>query len=164
MNRPLLMPGEIERVLGWGQLPAELRRRLPEVSTTYYAGAANLNTMPAELLPTRVGGCPETCKLLLERRTRRPFSGSLEVQSLIGPRLIGDYAVDFRYLADETLRLTVWGGTGAALRMHVRLTPLADKNAPWVVLAAYPVPRPATDDPARTPEGPLFANPTPVDR
>src|SRR5690606_21486564 len=114
---------------------------------------------PPELLPTLLGGCPETCQLLLERRARQPFANSIEVQSLVGARLSGDYAVDYRYLPDESLRLTLWGRSGAALRMHVRLTPLADQRAPWAVLAAYPVPRPATDDPTRTPEGALFANP-----
>ena len=158
LNRRLLLPVEIERVLGWNELPEALRRRLPDLLTTHYSGASNLNTMPPELLPTVIGGCPETCRLLVERRARQPFGNSFEVQSLIGPRLAGDHAVDYRYMADQVLRLTVWGGTGAALRMHVRLTPLADQHAPWAVLAAYPVPRPATDDLARTPEGDLFAH------
>lgn len=159
LNRRLLLPLELDRVLGWNELPETLRRRLPDLVTTYYAGPANLNTAPAELLPVHMTGCPETCQLLVDQRARRPFANSTEVQSLVGMRFRGDYAVDYRYMPDETLRLTLWARTGAGRRMHVRLTPLADQRAPWAVLAAYPVPRPAADDPARTPEGALFANP-----
>lgn len=157
-NRRLLLPVEIERVIGWSELPEDLRRRLPELITTYYSGAANLNTAPADLLPTWVNGCPETCGALVEQRSRQPFESSYQVQALVGPRLAGDEAVDYRYLPSEMLRITLWSGTGGALRMHVRLTPLADQHAPWAVLAAYPVPRPAADEPARTPDGALFAN------
>src|SRR5690606_18800738 len=103
LNRRLLLPVEIDRVLGWNELPEALRRRLPDLLTTYYSGAVNLNTIPPELLPTLLGGCPETCQLLLERRARQPFANSIEVQSLVGARLSGDYAVDYRYLPDESL-------------------------------------------------------------
>ncbi|TKS52809.1 general secretion pathway protein GspK [Luteimonas yindakuii] len=164
LNRRLLLPVELDRVLGWDELPEAVRRRLPDLVTTYYGGAVNLNTSPPELLPIHLGGCPETCQLLAEQRTRRPFANSVEVLSAVGTRLEGDPAVDYRYMPAQELRLTVWGGTGAALRMHVRLSPLADQSAPWAVLAAYPVPRPASDDPARTPEGALFSDPQTADR
>lgn len=159
LNRRLLLPLELERVLGWNELPETLRRRLPDLVTTHYSGSTNLNTAPPDLLPVWLGGCPETCGLLLERRQQQPFADSYEIQALLGPRIVGDEMMDYRYLSGEVLRLTLWSGTGAALRMHVRLTPLADQRAPWAVLAAYRVPRPATDDPARTPEGDFFSNP-----
>lgn len=164
LNRRLLLPSEIDRVLGWETVPQDLRRRLPDLFTTFHAGGVNPNTAPPELLPMLMTGCPETCRQVLDRRTRQPFINSYDLMGLIGARLRGDIDMDYRYLPAPELRLTVWGGTGMALRMHVRLSPLADQHAPWAVLAAYPVPRPAADEPARTPDGALFANPQTADR
>lgn len=164
LNRRLLLPSEIDRVLGWETVPEDVRRRLPDLFTTFHAGGVNPNTAPPELLPMLITGCPDTCRLVLDRRTRQPFINSYDLMALIGARLRGDIDMDYRYLPAPELRLTVWAGAGAALRMHVRLSPLADKHAPWAVLAAYPVPRPAADEPARTPDGALFANPQTADR
>ena len=163
-NRRLLTPQEISRVLGWDALPADQLARIAERITPYYSGAVNLNTMPAALLPTWIAGCPAACEQLVLRRGQVPFANSFEVQALLATSLPGDDLIDYRYIADEGLRLTVWGRTGAAWRFHVRLTPLANRRAPWSILASYPLPRPSgNDQPAEQTGSALFADPE-VDR
>lgn len=160
-NRRLLTPAEIVRPLGWSELPPDLRAALPELVTPYYSGAVNLNTMPSGLLPTWVPGCPEACDRLIEARKESPFLSARDLRARLGILLPGDDAVDYRFLADEALRFTLWGRTGAAWRIHVRLTPLADKRGPWSILAAYPIPRPPFDEPAEETGSALLADPTP---
>lgn len=160
-NRRLLTPAEIVRPMDWAQLPAELLEKLPGRITPYYSGAVNLNTMPRELLPTWVPGCPEVCDRLVAARRQLPFVSGLDVQNRLGVRLPGDFAIDYRFLADEVLRLTLWGESGAAWRIHVRLTPLVDKRGPWSILASYPIARPSFDEPADETGSPLLADPTP---
>lgn len=162
-NRRLLVPGEIARVKGWGELPPEQLARVIDYITPYYSGAMNLNTMPAGLLPVWVPGCPETCNALVARRNELPFISSTDLQARLAIRLPGDAAIDYRFVAEDTLRLTLWGRTGAAWRMHVRLSPLVDKRGPWSILAIYPTPRPSNDEPAKKTGSTLFAYPT-IDR
>lgn len=157
-NRRLLLPMELERVLGWDELPPQTLAALQSVTTTFYAGALNLNTAPASLLPTLINGCPRTCDTLMAQRRDRPFRSAVELQALLGVQLPGDDMVEYRFAPSDTLRLTVWGRTGAAMRIHVRLTPLADKRAPWTILAAYPVARPSLDDAPRPIDSALFAD------
>lgn len=163
-NRRLMVPRELSRVLGWDELPHSLLEAMAERTTPYYSGALNLNTMPRELLPTWIPGCPEACDALVARRREHPFSSTVELQGRLGIQLPGDDAVDYRYLADETLRLTLWGRTGGAWRFHVRLTPLADKRGPWSILAAYPIARPTLDEPAEDTGSALFTDSTPDQR
>jgi Type II secretory pathway, component PulK len=158
-NRRLLTPGELARVMGWERLPREQLERLVAHITPYYAGATNLNTAPESLLPVWLDGCPETCARLVAERRRAPFRNGYEVQDRLGIVLPGEPGVDYRFLADEGLVMTLWGRTGIAWRMHVRLTPLAAQRGPWSILAAYPIPRPRTDElPADTGSA-LFADP-----
>lgn len=160
-NRRLLLPGEIRRVLGWRALPGQ--GALPDLLTTFYSGAVNLNTMPAALLPVWLPGCPRTCELFAEMRKRKAFQSGAEVQTLLGIRLPGDDAVDYRFLASDVLRVTFWGKSGEAWRIHVRFTPLADQRGPWSILAAYPVPRPDEHASAQPTGSALFAD-APTDR
>ena len=162
-NRRLLLPQEVGRVMGWRDLPREQRDQIVQLSTTYYAGAVNLNTMPAEMLPGWLPGCPKTCDSFRAQRELRPFRTSLEVETLLGIRLPGDSAVEYRYAPSDVLRLTLWARTGAAMRIHVQLTPLADQRGPWSILAAYPVPRPALNAPSK-PTGSAFFADAPTDR
>lgn len=158
-NRRLLTPAEVARVRGWSDLPPDRLARIAERITPFYSGAINLNTLPRELLPAWVPGCPQACDRLVELRRQAPFRTAYEVQSRLGVLLPGDVSTDYRFLAEDTLRLTVWGRTGTAWRMHVRLTPLADKRGPWSILAAYPIARPLSDEPADETGSPLFADP-----
>ena len=158
-NRRLLTPSEIGRVMGWGALEPALLADLPERITPYYSGAVNLNTAPAVLLPFWIPGCPETCDRLVAMRREQPFRSGYDLQARLGITLPGDAGIDYRFLADETLRITWWGRAGAAWRMHVRLTPLADKRGPWSILAAHPILRPPTDEPAEATGSDLLADP-----
>lgn len=162
-NRRLLLPLELGRIIGWRALPEAQREALAELSTTFYAGAFNLNTAPAALLPGWLSGCPQACEALVARREIRPFNTSTEIETLLGVRLSGDSMMEYRYAPSDTLRLTLWGRTGTAWRIHVRLTALADQSAPWSVLAAYPVPRPPLHAPPQPTGSALFAD-TPPDR
>ncbi|MDQ2702909.1 MAG: general secretion pathway protein GspK [Pseudomonadota bacterium] len=163
-GRRLLLPVEAGAILGWEQLPQALRDRLPELTTTFESGAVNLNTAPEALLPTWIAGCPETCKALVARRDARPFGNSRELEQVLGVRLPGDSLVDYRYLGSDVLRLTLWGRSGAARRIHVRFTPVADQRGPWSILAAYPVPRPADHATTQATGSDLFADPPPGGR
>ncbi len=155
----LLLPIEVLRVYEWWKLPAEARRRILEITTTFESGAVNLNTAPAALLPTWISGCPANCEALIARRSRAPYRSSYELQTELGIRLPGDDITDYRFMASESMRFTLWGRSGEAWRIHVRLTPLADRRAPWAVLAAYPVPvpRPIPQD-IKSIEDPLFTD------
>lgn len=157
-NRRLLVPGELARVMGWDSLPPQKLASMIEHITPYYSGGLNLNTMPEELLPLRVPGCPDACRRLVQQRRERPFTSTAELQGRLAVRVRGDEALDYRYVADSTVRVTLWRRTGAAWRMHVRLTPLADQQGPWSILAAYPIARPATNETVEQTGSPLFAD------
>lgn len=159
-NRRLLSPAEILRPLGWSDLPDGLKAVLPERVSPFYSGAVNINTMPRDLLPIWVPGCPDACDRLVQARRERPFTSSRDLRGRLGILLPGDDS-DYRTLADESLRLTLWGRTGAAWRIHVRLSPLADKRGPWSILAAYPISRPSLDETADETGSALLADPTP---
>lgn len=158
-NRRLRLPEEIHRVQGWDRLPVDMRGHIAEVATVYHVGGLNLNTAPAALLPAFLSGCPQTCEAFQARRAQVPFLSGLEVETLLGVRLPGDSLIDYRFAPSENLRLTVWGRTGAAMRIHVELAPLTDQHAPWYVLAAYPVPRPSLNVPAQSTDSALLADP-----
>lgn len=160
-NRRLLVPGELALVMGWDGLPPEKLAAVIDHLTPYYAGGINPNTMPEELLPLRIPGCPETCRRLVEQRRLRPFTSTSDLQARLAIQVPGDDALDYRYVADDTLRITLWRRTGAAWRMHVRLTPLADQQGPWSILAAYPIARPSSNEPVEQTGSPLFAYKTP---
>lgn len=157
-NRRLLAPVELDRVLGWGDHSGLRHEVVSEQTTTFYAGPLNLNTAPPEVLSLVLPGCPETCDVLLDHRREAPLRSGREVQAMLGIVLPGDPMSDYRYAPSDELRLTLWGDSGAAWRIHVRLTPMADGQAPWVFLAAYQVTRPDTDDPSRTIDHALFAD------
>lgn len=159
-DRRLLVPREMDRVLGWDALPADRREALARIATTFYAGAVNLNAAPPEVLAVYLESCREDCRALLAQRERRPFRSSGELEAAAGDRLPGDALTDYRFAPSDTLRLTLWGRSGAAWRIHVRLTPLADQRAPWSFLAAYPVARPSLDEPPRPIDSALFADAT----
>ena len=158
-DRPLLIPGELSQVLGWDGLSAAQRRQVAEWGTAVYTGALNLNTAPPPLLEALVAGCGRACRRRLDDRVSRPFADAREFERETGARLPGDRDVDFRTAPSESLRFTLWGASGSAWRIHVRLTPLADQAAPWSVEAAYRVPRPVTDAVPRPIQSPLFAEP-----
>ena len=160
-NRRLLVPGELAMVMGWDSLPPGKLANMIEHITPYYTGGINPNTMPEELLPLRIPGCPETCRRLVEQRRLRPFISTFDLQGRLAIRVPGDDALDYRYVADDSVRITLWRRTGAAWRMHVRLTPLADQQGPWSILAAYPIARPSPNEPVEQTGSPLFADKTP---
>lgn len=163
-NRRLLVPSELARVLGWEALPETARARLPELVTTFESGAVNLNTMPEALLPAWLPGCPETCRRLVARRRQVPFASGREVELLLGVTLPGDSAIGYRFLASDVLRMTVWGRSGVAWRIHVRFTPIADQRGPWSILAVHPVSRPPEDAIAQPTGSSLFADAAPARR
>lgn len=156
-GRPLLAPSELRGVYGWRSLDARVRDRAVDLSTTAYSGALNLNTAPAELLGALALDCRERCRARIAARGESPFEDGLQFQQQTGIALPGDPAADYRVAPSDALRLTLAGRTGRAWRMHVRLTPLADRTGPWTVEAAYRMPRPTADDAPATIQSPLFA-------
>lgn len=163
-NRRLASPVEIERILGWDVMsPAQLQA-WSNLSTPYYLGAVNLNTVPAALLPRWLPGCPENCERFVQFREQQPFRNAFQVTERLGVELPGDPSTDYRFLADDALRLTLWGRAGSALRLHVRWDQVAGQAGPWSIVAAYPVPRPEIDEPVQSTESLLFAQENPAVR
>lgn len=160
-NRRMLQPQELGRVMAWRELPEDRQQALMDRVTTVYAGALNLNAVPRDLLPQIIHGCPETCDTLMAMRALTPFQHGRDVELRVGVRLPGDPDIDYRFGPSDTLRLTFWSEAGAAWRIHVRLTPLANQRAPWIISSAYTVPRPAAHESPRSTGSPLFADPTP---
>ena len=155
-----MVAGELARVEGWNRLPLPQLTAMVEHLTPYYSGGINPNTMPEELLPLRSPGCPEACRRLVQQRRAHPFTSTADLQGRLGLQVPGDDALDYRYVADDSVRVTLWRRTGAAWRMHVRLTPLADQQGPWSILAAYPIARPTPDEPAEDTGSAVFADKT----
>lgn len=155
-NRRLLLPIELLRVDQWASGDAEVLRELIEFSSTHYAGAVNLNTMPPDLLPRIVPGCPATCAALVTARNTLPFISALDLAGRLGVILPGDAFTDYRFAPSEDVRLTLSGEQGAVWRIHVKLTPNAGGKAPWRISAAYPIPRLANDEATRPTGSDLF--------
>ena len=161
-GRPLLAPAELRAVHGWHALDVAVRDAAIDLATTAYSGAFNLNTAPQALVAAIADDCTERCRARLAARLESPFENGAHFEQDTGARLPGDRAVDFRVAPSDALRLTLSGRTGRAWRMHVRLTPLADRTGPWTVEAAYRMPRPPADDAPAPIRSPLFAA-TPLD-
>ncbi len=157
-GRMLISPLELSSVLGWDVLPQDVLERIEAQSTTLYAGALNINTAPATLLEALASGCARSCMERLRRRDSVPFENARQFERETGTRLYGDRDIEFRTAPSDSLRLTLTGRSGRAWRIHVRLTPLADREGPWTLDAAYRVPRPPTDDAPRPIPSPLFAS------
>lgn len=158
-NRRLLTPGELANVMDWDALPPQVFDSVVARITPYYTGPINPNTMPGDMLGIWVPGCPEACDRIVQAREERPFRSALDMRMRLGVLLPGGDSGDYRFVADQTMRMTLWGRSGVGWKIHVRLTPLADKQGPWSILAAYPIPRPSSHDPAEDTGSPLFANP-----
>lgn len=160
-NRFLLALPELRRIRGWDVLDPAILERFESLSQPYVNGPINLNAAPDGVLAALVGGeCSGRCSLIRSERRRSPFTHAPDFEARIGVELPGDAFVDYRVAPSESFELTIWGRTGVAWRLHVRLTPLADKAGPWTVLAAHPVTRPPDDATAQIPESPLLADAT----
>lgn len=157
-NRRLLAPLELRHVMGWDALPEPMLRSLIDTTTAFHGTGVNLNTAPPSLLAAWLPGCPATCENFDAIRRNRPFRSGPEVERMLGLRLPGDSVLDYRFAPGDIQRITVWGRTGMAWRYHVALTPLADRQGPWLMLAAYPAESPVYDEPAESTGSPLFAD------
>lgn len=158
-GRPLIAVRELWRVYGWAALDTQAKERIDAWSTTGYGGPLNLNTVPEPLLRSILPACSAICSQRIARRAELPFLSGRTFEIETATLLPGDRDTDYRTVPSDALRLTLWGATGSAWRIHVRLTPLADRAAPWTVDAAYRVPRPPNDDAPQPIQSPLFAPP-----
>jgi len=158
-DRPLLAVAELPRVLGFERLPAARLHALMASATTLESGALNLNSAPPALLAATVDRCDPRCRQAIAGRAAQPFLSAGDFEARSGARLPGDRDVDFRTAPSQTLRLTLAGRSGRAWRLHVRWTPLADREAPWRIDAVDLVPRPVADEPPTPIDSPLFAAP-----
>ena len=162
-NRRLMTPLELRSVLGWEKLePAQLAR-LQNLVSPFYMEAFNLNTAPESAMALWIAGCPDTCRSIISQRGQQPFVNTQDLQDRTGITLPGDAPTSFRFLAGNVLRLSVWGASGHGRRLHIRLTPTADKAAPWSILAVYPITQPTGPD-AKPTGSPLFTEAPPSRR
>lgn len=158
-GRAILHSREFARLPYWRAMAPDARARFFDWTTTSYSGALNLNTAPSALLAAVLPGCREICRARLERRGDSVFLSGRQFEEETAVRLPGDRDVDYRTAPSEGMRMSFMASTGRVWRIHVRLTPLADRAAPWTVDAAYRSPRPSTNEPPRTIPSPLFTAP-----
>jgi len=156
-GRPLIAPGEIGRIHGWADLAPATLARLEEALTAVYVGPLNVNTAPSSLLKAILQDCRAVCVARLEAIGGRAFATAGDAELALAARLPGDRDINFRTSPSDQWRLTLQPAEGRPWRIHVRLTPMADRAAPWTVDAAYRVPRPADDDDPEPIPSPLFA-------
>lgn len=155
-NRPLLSPGELRSVWGFHALDPAVLARLEDWATTFESTALNLNAAPVPVLLALLDRCDRRCLAAIEGRRVRPFLSGLDFEARSGARLPGDRDIDFRSAPSGSFRLSLQGRSGRVVRLHVRLTPLADRQAPWRVDAVDLVPRPVADEPPTPTQSPLF--------
>lgn len=160
-NHRMMSPLELHRVLGWDRLPADQYRVLEGNFTPFYAGPVNVNTAPSIVLAAWLPGCPATCEQILQMRAQRPIETMDELQRRLGTdRQLMEFG-DYRTMPADVLRFTLWGRNGRGVRMHVRLTPGADKGAPWSILSYYPYVSSAPAHAIQPTGSPLLAAPAP---
>lgn len=156
-NRMLMSPWELTQVLGWENVPRASLEKLERIMTVHYLGPLNINTVPEEVLASMIQGCPALCRTWVEQRHRTPYTSHYELENRIAvdlPTTVDDY---YRTMPDFHQRVTVWDRKGNGWRWNVRLTPMADKQAPWTILSVYPIHLEARD--AESSSSPLFAAP-----
>ena len=154
-NRMLTSPVELARVLGWERVPKDVLAKVESVISTYYLGPYNINTLPANVLAAIVPGCPALCETWVQMRQSGPFRNQYDLQGRLAislPKALEDF---YRNMPADTQRITVWTRDGRAWRWYVKLTPMADKEGPWTILAVYPVDVDPHD--AQPTGSPLFA-------
>ncbi len=146
-NRFLLTGWEIRNVLGWNEyseLWGDNDLSLPRLTTTASGVIPNPNTAPKILLKTIADIDDETAGRIIDAREKKPFSYPNEVSLAAGKNLSLD-PMGLPFFPSSRLRITLWYQGGKHIKeIHLRLTPKADKKAPW--LTDYELSLPITKD------------------
>jgi len=134
-NRFLLTNREIRNVLGWNEYPelwGDNDLSLPRLTTTASGVIPNPNTAPKILLKTIANIDDETAGRIIDARKKKPFSYPGEISLAAGKNLSLD-PMGLPLFPSSRLRITLWYQGGKYIReIHLRLTPKADKKAPWL--------------------------------
>ncbi|MDM8524985.1 type II secretion system protein GspK [Desulfococcaceae bacterium HSG8] len=133
-NRPLLTSWEVRNVMGWENYPGLWKGNpLPRLTTVASGGMPNLNTAPKTILKTITGIDDEIAERIIAAREDKPFSSIRDISRAAG-RPLNLSPLGHSFLPSARLRLTLWHKGGQLGReVHVRLTPRADKQAPWTI-------------------------------
>ncbi len=131
-NRELLTSWEVRNVLGW-KAQKELWEgyALPRLTTVASGGMPNLNTAPKQIVKTLTDMDDESAAILIDARREKPFYSVRDISRALGRKLPLD-PMGTGFFPATSLRVTLWHTGGRRMReVHVRLTPQADKAAPW---------------------------------
>ena len=133
-NRPLLTAGELAAVLGWKDQPnlwdPPSTRRM--VNTVWNA-MPNLNTAPKIVLQSwHIFNSSEIDNIVTLRQIK-PLLYVSDVRRLVGRKpALGP--LDQRFIPSRYIRITLWSEHGPRAReIHLKLTPLVDKDKPWLI-------------------------------
>jgi type II secretory pathway component PulK len=150
-NKPLISPQELNRVLGWRDLPAiaDNRQLLDQIAVK--GAGFNPNTATRDVLLTLPGMTPIGAAAIIAQRNIQPLQGGADMVAIA--QLPGDAVgmLSMPFPADS-FRITLASRhVNWMLRYNVSLTPFGDK-APWQVdfglrMPLPPAPPVAADKP-----------------
>jgi type II secretory pathway component PulK len=143
-NKPLVSPQELNRVLGWRDLPdvAINRRLLDQLAVR--GGGFNPNTATRDVLMTLPGMTATGADAVIAQRNIQPLQGAGDLAAIaqIPPDVLGMMVMQF---PADSFRLTLAGRhVNWMLRYNVSLTPYGDK-APWQIDFGLRMPLPLAD-------------------
>lgn len=133
-NRFLSSSWEARNVMGWKDL-SELweNHAFPRLTTVSAGGIPNPNTAPKLILETLGGIDEEIAARLIKAREHSPFSNISDLSQAAGKE-IGLDPIGVGFLPSAHLRISLrYPGSRDMREIHVRLTPQADKKAPWLI-------------------------------
>jgi len=133
-NRWLLHPLEARRVLDWDQYPQIWQTGLwQQVTTTARVRQFNFNAAPPLVMQVRYGLSAEVANRLYQLREQAPFYDYSDVIQR-GEVVLPVEPMDLHLFYSQNMRITLWHESANIMRqLHIIITPIADKQAPWLV-------------------------------
>jgi len=142
-NRALLKPMECLRVLGWAEQKSLWKDGAwGQLTTTALAGGININTAPLLILKSIEGINAAAAERIIEGREEIAFFDTKTLSSRAGVAFSDDlFELGLNFYPSNFIRITLWHEKADRMRqVHIQLTPLFDKGAPWIVDYAIDLP------------------------
>lgn len=138
-NRPLESAHELQRVLGWKNLP-ELwgDNQAIDLFTPYGAGLLNPNTAPWQVLASLPGVSKDVADLIITRRNIEPIRSGQVISDIIGDANQMNF-MNYLVFPSDHIGITLFSGKFPwAIRYNVSLTP-NDPHAPLRIDYTYKI-------------------------
>jgi len=142
-NRALLKPMECLRVFGWAEEKSLWKDGLwGQLTTTALAGGTNINTAPLLILKSIEGINATAAERIIESREEIAFFDTQTLSQSAGVYFSDDlFELGLNFYPSNFIRITLWHEKAEKMRqVHIQLTPLFDKGAPWIVDYAIELP------------------------